>query len=300
VPELPEVEVLRQELAKDVLGRKVKTVAVTNGKVVRRNKTAKDFRALLEGRIFKTAARLGDQLVVGLDNGSSLVVHPGPTGQLRRAKSAREAKEKFTHVVIAFTQGGELRYADHRALGELFVSEPLPEGQHAEISASSQVAMGGEGAALRASVPELACLGFDPIEDVMSWERFAVVLRRCTLGLKSFLTDQSLVAGLSDLYSDEILFAAGLRPDRDTDSLSTIEVRRLWRSMVEILAEAIKHGGSSLEVEPFVDLYGKPGNFQQFHEVYAREGEPCRRCRRPVMKVKSQNRMTFFCEHCQI
>ena len=300
MPELPEVETIRQQLSKDIVGRKIKAVAVSNGRAVRRHKTAKDFRALLEGHVLKSVTRLGKYIIIGLDDGSSLVIHLGMSGQLRRAKSIKEVKEKHTHIVISFTQGGELRYVDPRTFGEMFVSTPLPDGKVAAVSASSSVAMGGEGAATRAKVPELAKLGFDPVEDVMSWERFAVVMRSHPMGVKAFLTDQGEVAGIGNIYADETLFAAGLRYDRETDSFSTIEVRRLWRSMVEILAESIKHGGSTLADEQFVDLYGKPGNYQQFHEVYAREGEPCRRCRQPIVRVKHNSRSTSFCEHCQI
>jgi formamidopyrimidine-DNA glycosylase len=282
------------------MGRKVKAVAVSNGKVVRRNKTAKDFRALLEGRNLKTIGRLGTFIVIGLDNGNSLVIDVGPTGALRRAKSAKEVKEKHTNVVIAFTQGGELRLIDPKSTSEMFVSTPLAEGESVTVSASSAVAMGGEGAAVRAQIPELAPLGFDPIEDVMSWERFAVVLHAQPQEVRAFITNQDIVSGVGDLYADETLFAAGLRFDRKTDELSTIEVRRLWRSLVEILAESIKHGGTSIESLPFVDLYGKSGNYAQFLEVYAREGEPCRRCRRPIQKAKHQGMTTFFCDHCQI
>jgi len=300
VPELPEVETVRLQLSKEVVGRKIKAVAVTNGRVVRRHPSAKEFRTHLEGRVIKSVSRLGKYIVMGLDNGTSLVIHLGMSGQLRRAKSVREVKEKHTHVVIAFTQGGELRFVDPRTFGEMFVSQPLPEGTKPVISPSAQVAMGGDGIVTRTAVPELASLGFDPVEDVMSWERFAVVLRSKSIGIKTFLTDQDLVAGIGNIYADETLFAAGLRYDRASDSLSTTEVRRLWRSMVEILAEAIKHGGSTLADEQFVDIFGKPGNFQNFHEVYAREGESCRRCRRIIVKVKNQGRSTFFCEHCQI
>jgi formamidopyrimidine-DNA glycosylase len=300
VPELPEVETIRQQLAKEVVGRKVKAVSVTNGRVVRRHASAKDFRALLEGRSLKSVGRLGKYLIVGLDNGSHLVIHLGMSGQIHKAKSVKEVKEKHTHVVITFTQGGELRFIDPRTFGEMFISTPPPEGTKVAIAPSAQVAMGGEGNATRAAVPELAGLGFDPVEDVMSWERFAVVLRHHKMGVKTFLTDQEIISGIGNIYADETLFGAGLRYDRVTDSLSTTEVRRLWRSMVEILAEAIKHGGSTLADEQFVDIWGKPGNFQTFHEVYAREGLPCRRCRRPIVKVKHQSRSTFLCEHCQI
>jgi formamidopyrimidine-DNA glycosylase len=300
MPELPEVETIRQELAKDVVGKKIKAVSVTNGRVVRRHPSAKEFRSEVEGRSIKSVGRLGKYLVLGMDNGSSLVIHLGMSGQLRRAKSAKEPKEKHTHVVINFTQGGEMRYVDPRTFGEMFVSTPPAEGTKVAISTAAQVAMGGDGATVRATVPELAGLGFDPVEDVMSWERFAIVLRSHSMQVKSFLTDQVIVAGVGNIYADETLFTAGLRYDRATDSLSTTEVRRLWRALVETLAEAIKHGGSTLADEQFVDLFGKPGNYQSFHEVYDREGQPCRRCRQPIVRVKHQGRSTFFCEHCQI
>lgn len=300
MPELPEVETIRQELAKEVVGRKIKSVAVTNSKVVKRHKDAKDFRARLEGRTIKSVSRLGKYLVMGLDNAEHLVIHLGMSGQLRKAKSAKEAKEKHTHVVIVFTQGGELRYVDPRTFGELFVSAPPPEGTKVAISPTAQVAMGGEGNAVRARVPELAHLGFDPVEDTMSWERFGVILRHHKMGVKNLLLDQDIVSGVGNIYSDETLFAAGLRYDRETDSLSTTEVRRLWRSMVEILAEAIKHGGSTLSDQQYVDLFGKAGGYQGFHEVYDREGQACRRCRREIVKTKVASRSTYFCEHCQI
>ena len=134
----------------------------------------------------------------------------------------------------------------------------------------------------------------------MSWERFGVILRHHKMGVKNLLMDQDIISGIGNIYSDETLFAAGLRYDRETDSLSTTEVRRLWRSMVEILAEAIKHGGSTLSDSQYVDLFGKPGGYQAFHEVYDREGEACRRCRREVVKAKVASRSTFYCERCQI
>jgi formamidopyrimidine-DNA glycosylase len=300
VPELPEVETIRQELAKEVVGRKIKAVVVTNSKVLKRHKDTKSFGEQLEGRSIKSVARLGKYLVLGLDNLSHLVMDLGPTGQLHKAKSAKEVTEKHTHVVIVFTQGGELRFIDPKPLGDFFVSSPPPEGTKVDISATAQVAMGGEGNLLRAKVPELAHLGFDPVEDTMSWERFGVIIRHHKMEAKSLLLDQDIVSGMGNVYADEPLFAAGLRFDRATDSLSTTEVRRLWRSMVEILAEATKHNGSTLADGQFVDIFGKSGGFQNFFEVYERDGLACRRCRREISKVKHQNLTTYFCEHCQI
>ena len=114
MPELPEVETVRASLARDLIGKKIKSVAVTNGRVVRRHKTAKDFRVLLEGHSIKSAQRLGKNLIFGLDNGNHLVIHLGMSGQLLRAKGAKDPKPKHTHVVFTFAQGEELRYVDPR------------------------------------------------------------------------------------------------------------------------------------------------------------------------------------------
>jgi formamidopyrimidine-DNA glycosylase len=300
MPELPEIEIIRQELSRDVVGLKVKEAAVTTGKTVKRHKTAKAFRDLLEGRTIKSVSRLGTSLVLELDDGSSLVIDAKESGQIRRAKSAKEAKAKHTSVVLTFTKSGQLRFADPKGAGEMYVSIPPAEGTVVVVSPASTVAMGGEGGALRQRVSELAGLGFDPVEDVMSWERFAIVLRARSMPIRTFLVDQTLVTGIGAVYADEICFASGLRPDRATDSLSTTEVRRLWRSLVEILAEATKHGGTTIEGSDFGDIHGTPGKFQDLLEVHGREGESCRRCRRPITKIKVGTRPVFVCERCQI
>ena len=108
------------------------------------------------------------------------------------------------------------------------------------------------------------------------------------------------MAGIGNLYSDEILFASGLRFDRQSDSLSGTETRRLYRAMVETLAEAIKHRGSTLADEQYRDLFGEVGDYQGQHQVYDREGSACRRCRNSIVRVKVNGRSAFLCEHCQI
>lgn len=303
MPELPEVETLRLDLGREITGRRIKAVSVANGRSVRRHPSAKQFRAQLEGRTVKGVGRLGKYLLVPLDSGDTLVVHLGMSGQLLHVKSSKEARIKHTHVVVTFTQGGELRYVDPRTFGEMFVSSKPTKGDGpaAQTSSGSAAVSGSaNGPTGGRSVPELAHLGFDPIEDMMSWERFALLLRQRKAGIKSLLMDQQFAAGIGNLYSDEILFAAGLRYDRQSDSLSTTEVRRLYRAMVETLAEAIKHRGSTLADEQYRDLFGEVGDYQGQHQVYDREGQPCRRCRNLIRRVRVGGRSTFFCEHCQI
>lgn len=300
MPELPEVETVRANLAREMIGKKIKLVTVTNGRIVRRHKTVKDFRALVEGRTIRSFARLGKNLVVGLDNQSHLVVHLGMSGQLLRAKNAKESRVKHTHAVFTFAQGGELRYVDPRTFGEIFLSTPPALGSDpVEISKFARLSVGGDGLALRKVVPELAHLGLDPFEDQIGWDRFAAVLRSRSTALKAVLTDQDILAGIGNIYSDEILFNAGLRYDRPAESLSTIEIRRLHRAITEVLTDAVKHGGSTLSDQQFVDPDGKAGNYQQFHQVYDREGLACLQCRRPVRRDTLRSRSTFYCEKCQ-
>jgi formamidopyrimidine-DNA glycosylase len=106
--------------------------------------------------------------------------------------------------------------------------------------------------------------------------------------------------GLGGLYADEILYDAGLRPDREVSTVSTMEIRRLYRSLVEILHEATKHHGTSTDEHPFTDLQGKPGSFQDELQVWGRDGEPCRRCRGTVTKVRSGGKVTHWCPSCQV
>jgi formamidopyrimidine-DNA glycosylase len=275
MPELPEVEVIRRDLEKDVVGRKIKDVEVLAMRPVRRHRQRKQFVDPLVGAKIKSVERRGKYLVLGLDTGNALVIHLGMSGQLRRAKSAKEKRLKHTHVIIRFTQGGELRFVDPRTFGEMFVTAPDE---------------------LESEVPELAHLGFDPLESGVSVDRFAALLRQRSVKLKTLLMDQKFVAGIGNIYSDEILFQAGLRFDRLSDSLSPQEVRRLYRAVIEVLQDAVKYRGSTLPDEGFVDLQGRPGEYQEHHQVYGREGEPCPRTKRPIRRQRFGNRSTFFSE----
>jgi formamidopyrimidine-DNA glycosylase len=279
MPELPEVETIRRDLEKEVVGRRVKQVEVKGKRSVRRHRSATEFRQHLEGHKVTSIRRAGKYLLLGLDDEKILVVHLGMSGQLLRAKGPKEPLDRHTHVIITFTQGGQLRFVDPRTFGEMFVTSATE---------------------LDSQVPELAHLGFDPLDEMMSWTRFGQMLADRHTGLKALLMDQKFVAGIGNIYSDEILFAAGLRYDRSSDSLSSQEIRRLYRSMVETLAEAVKYRGSSLADEQYRDLYGEIGDYQGQHQVYDREGKACRRCRNAIARVKLNGRSTFLCERCQI
>jgi len=277
LPELPEVETIRRGLEREVVGKRVKTVQVTGTRTIRRQ-TKKVFISKLEGAKINGVQRRGKYLLLKLDTGDILVIHLRMSGQLLRAQ-ARDAVAKHTHMVMTFTQGGQLRFVDPRTFGELFVTTPDE---------------------LTNDVDELSNLGMDPVDEPQSWVKFREHLLSRTTKLKPLLMDQSFLAGVGNIYSDEILWEAGLRHDRTPQTLSTMEIRRLYRAIVEVLHEAVKHRGSTLSDEQYVDLHGKPGEFQLLHQAYNREGEACRRCRSPIVREKVGQRSTFYCPNCQI
>jgi formamidopyrimidine-DNA glycosylase len=278
VPELPEVETIRRDLEKEYVGKRIKAVEVNGLRSIRRHHNSKAFISRLEGQKVTGVVRKGKYLLIKLDGGDILVAHLGMSGQLLRV-NPKEPRERHTHVVISFTQGSQLRFVDPRTFGEMFVTSPEE---------------------LEEEIPELAHLGFDPLDDVMSWTYFAELLYSKKTKLKPLLMDQRFVAGIGNIYADEILFAAGLRYDRSSETLTAQEVRRLYRAMIETLQDAIKHRGSSLADEQYRDLFGDVGDFQTQHKVYDREGQACRRCRNPIVRVKANGRSTFLCSQCQV
>jgi formamidopyrimidine-DNA glycosylase len=278
--ELPEVEVMRRDLEKDVVGRRIKTAEVKGSRnamrVIRRHGKRKDFTSRLVGRKLTKVERRGKYVLLHLDSGDALVTHFGMSGQFQRG-NGRVVIEPHTHVVLTFQQGGDLRFIDPRTFGEMFVTTADELGK----------------------VKELQHIAIDPLDQVFTWPTFQYLLAQRGAKMKQLLMDQKFISGLGNIYSDEVLFAAGLRYDRLSDTLSSQEVRRLYRAIQETVQDAIKMRGTTLEDEAYVDLFGKPGEYQGELKVYGREGEPCRRCRTPIQTVKVSQRTSYFCPQCQ-
>ena len=278
--ELPEVEVMRRDIEKDVVGRKVAAAEVRSSKnamrVIRRHGKRKEFTDRVVGRKFTKAERRGKYVLLQMDNGEVLVTHFGMSGQFVRG-TKRVALPPHTHVVLTFAQGGDLRFVDPRTFGEMFVATPDELGK----------------------VKELQHIAIDPLDHVFTWQAFGAALAQRAAKMKALLMDQKFISGLGNIYSDEVLFAAGLRYDRMSDTLSSQEVRRLYRAMQEVLQEAIRFRGTTLEDEAYVDLFGKPGEFQNELKVYGRAGQPCRRCRTPIETVRISQRTSYYCPQCQ-
>lgn len=271
MPELPEVEVLRRDLAAEVVGRRVDAATVTGARTVRRHPPDEVVEAVA-GRRIRAVGRHGKFLLVELDDGTVLVVHLRMSGQLRLEDPARPAPP-HTHAVLALDDGRVLRFVDPRTFGELFVTGP--------------------------DRPELAGLGVDALEPGLSPADLARQLAGRRAPVKAVLLDQRRVAGLGNIYTDEVLHEAGVHPFRPGGSLTAAEVRKVARVVPKVLRAAVEARGSSLADAQYVDLYGRTGGFQRAHRVYGREGLPCPRCGAPVQRLRLGNRSSFSCRSCQ-
>lgn len=280
MPELPEIEVIRRDLEKEVVGRRFKDVEIRPGtnamKVVRRHGRRKELQELLEGAKVEKIARLGKRLLLELDSKNVFVISLDDSGQLLKT-SASDPVEPHTHLILGFTIGGQLRYLDPKKTGEVFVMS------------SGELDM----------QEELHNFKIDPLEHQFTWQYFSTLLDGMEAPLKDLFVDESFIVGLGDIYADEILWGAGMRYDHLSNKLSSQDVRRLYRALMEILQDAVKARGTSTGEHPFRDLHGVPGAYQIALKVFEREGEACRRCRSTIVKEKYRDGYTYLCAQCQ-
>jgi formamidopyrimidine-DNA glycosylase len=280
MPELPEIEVLKRDLEKEIVSRRIKEVEVRPGsnamKIIRRHGRRKEFQDMLAGAKVDGVDRVGKLLLLHLDNEQVLAFDLGSSGNLGKT-SASDEVVTHTHIVISFTIGGQLRFVDQHRTGEVFIA---PTAEIEELRASMGSAI-------------------DPLMQQFTWNHFSAILEEKETGMKELLTDEKFIIGLGDLYSDEVLWVAGLRYDRPSNKLSSQDVRRLYRGMMETLQDAVRLRGTTWGSQDFHDLQGEPGAFQLELKVFEREGEPCRRCRTPIIKEEFNGRVTYLCPQCQ-
>ena len=277
---LVEIEVLRRDLEKEVASRRIKDVEIRPGsnamKVLRRHGRRKEFQELLVGAKVEKVERVGRQLMLGLDNDRVLVVDLADSGRLVKT-SASDAVAPNTHIVISFTIGGQLRVVDPKRSAEVYVVTK----QEAEETAGARDFL------------------IDPLEHQFTWQHFSTLLEEREAGMKHLMMDEKFICGLGEIYSDEVLFVSALRYDRMSNRLSSQDVRRLYRALMETLQDALKANGTTWGAQDFRDLQGNPGQYQLELKVYEREGEACRRCRTPIVKEKVEGAYTYFCPQCQ-
>jgi len=276
VPELPEVETVRQGLAKWVAGRRIADAEVRHPRAIRRHVPGDvHFAAVLKGRTVTGVARRGKYLWLPLDSGDAIIAHLGMSGQLLMQPAEAE-DEVHLRVRITFDDGGpELRFVDQRTFGGLSVSS--------------------DGAELPA---EIAHIARDPMDPLFDDELFVANLRRKHTEVKRALLDQTLISGVGNIYADEALWRAQLHGARATDTLTRPAVRRLLGHVRDVLGEAIVAGGTSFDAL-YVNVNGESGYFDRALNAYGREGQPCHRCGTIMRREQFMNRSSYSCPRCQ-
>ncbi|MGI9015645.1 MAG: DNA-formamidopyrimidine glycosylase family protein [Euzebya sp.] len=253
--QLPEVEVLKRDMEKEVVGKRVRDVWLSPADLVKRHGTIKDFCATLADVKIIDLQRRGLVLLFGLDDDKTLVVLPGSRARMTK-ETANADRGEFTRMTMSFTTGGSLHYHDLEPDGELFVID------------TDQVD----------DLDELQGLGMDPLAEPIPWPVFSQALSDRKDLLKAVMCDDSFVVGLGMIYSDEILFEAGLSPNRGSATLSSQEVRRLHRAILEVIYEAIKQGGVDQAPDDGADGF-IPYDEVAHLKIYAREGQADARSR---------------------
>ena len=270
MPELPEVETVVRGLAPELSGRRVVQVWVRESRL--RGGVAAEFPSRLRGRRITGVTRRGKYVLLPLDDGRVWLVHLGMTGQLTLASSERPAR-RHDHVIVALDDGRLVTYNDARRFGRVAV-----------IDAGTLAAETGE--------------GIEPLGPTYTPETLFALSRRRRTPIKALLMDQRRVAGIGNIYANEILFHAGVRPRRRASRLKRADCTRIVDATRVVLAAAIERGGSS--ISDYRDALGRAGWFQLEHQVYDRAGEACRRCTTPIRARVVVGRSTFYCPRCQL
>jgi len=297
VPELPEVETVREGLDRLVVGAVVRDVEVFRDYSVRRHDGGPaGFVDQLRGRRLAAAVRRGKFLWLPFEGAdAALLAHLGMSGQLLVRDPAVSGDWAHPHLRVrlhlseAPSGARYLDFVDQRTFGHLLVTdlEPTPDG-----------APGGLGSAL-AAVPEpVAHIGRDPLDPAFDTDAVVAAVRRRRTGIKRALLDQTLLSGVGNIYADEALWRARLHFARATDRLRPIEVRRALDAASAVMTEALAQGGTSFDAL-YVNVNGESGYFARGLAVYGREGEPCPRCGTPIRRDAFMNRSSYTCPVCQ-
>ncbi len=275
MPELPEVETTRRLVAPRVVDRVVVGVEVPGRRVLRRQERPTDLADRLVGRRIVGTGRVGKYLLIEVEGDLTWVIHLGMSGRLTVV--AGDAPEiHHTTLEVAFDDGSVLRFVDPRTFGWSAVWTPE------EVAASS-----------------LARLGPDALAALVDVEELAGRLRGRRAPIKSLLLDQTIIAGLGNIYADEALFRARIAPRRPAGRISRRRLGLLLVAIEEVLDEALRAGGTSLDDMAYLLPDGRAGDYMAELEVYGRGGEPCSACGRILRAASISGRTATWCPGCQ-
>jgi formamidopyrimidine-DNA glycosylase len=269
MPELPEVETISRGLANTIVGKTIKRAEIRLAKMAVAPPGV-DFAKAVAGSRIVGVSRRGKYAVIEEESGRALVTSLRMTGRLVVQKP-RESDFPGTHIVLHFTDGTRLSFADLRTFGRMRLVEP---GEQWDIS-----------------------LGVEPLSSGFTQEGFLGMLAGRMTPIKALLLDQRRVAGIGNIYACEALWEAGIRPSRPAKALTKPAVRRLHHAIVDVLTRAIEMRGTS--VDDYVDSEGARGGFQNVLAVYGKTGEACSRCGKPIVRTVLAQRGTWWCKTCQ-
>ncbi|TEB13573.1 Formamidopyrimidine-DNA glycosylase [Pelotomaculum sp. FP] len=273
MPELPEVETVRRTLEPKLAGLKFTAVQILMPKVIKTPDLDQFKEIILDKKIIKINRR-GKYLLLHLSEKYTLLVHLRMTGRLTYSEKETPVA-KHTHVIFTLSNGCQLRFCDTRQFGRLWMV-PVP------------------------SLEELAGfkdLGVEPLDDRFTRDYLKKELRRRHARIKPLLLDQTFIAGLGNIYTDEALHRARINPERLCTTLTPREIAHLYHAIREVLQEGIENRGTT--VRDFIDGNGRAGGYQELLRVYSREGEPCPHCNRPIVRKKLGGRSSYYCPFCQ-
>ncbi len=270
MPELPEVETTLRGLAPHLVGQCVSDVVIRHPQL--RWPIPMNLPKLLRGQTIHSISRRAKYLLIVCDSGT-LILHLGMSGSLR-ILPAKTAPGKHDHFDLLLASGHLMRLRDPRRFGAVLWHEGDP-AQH----------------------PLLAHLGVEPLEKEFDAAYLHCATRKRRAAIKLVIMDSHVVVGVGNIYANEALFRADIRPQLAANRLSLARCVRLAQAICEILGEAIRLGGSSLR--DYVGSNGSPGYFQQHYWVYGRAGEPCRACGTPIKQIRQGQRSSFYCPYCQ-
>jgi formamidopyrimidine-DNA glycosylase len=274
MPELPEVETYVRELAPELVGRKVTDAHVSWPRIIA-EPTAPEFEHDIVGAVFSHFGRRGKYMLFGLRDSRTLVVHLRMTGKLAIV-AGDKAPGKHVHVELDLDDGRCIHFQDTRKFGRMWLT-----GEVENV---------------------LAKLGPEPLSDAFTPDYLGSRLATRTASIKALLLDQSVVAGIGNIYADEALYRARIHPGHSAGTLRVDEINRLHMAIVGILTRAIDLQGSSLGTSGLQNYSrpgGQPGGFQEEHWVFRRTGQPCAICGHPIERIVVSQRGTHFCPVCQ-
>jgi formamidopyrimidine-DNA glycosylase len=277
MPELPEVETIRRGLAKQLPGRTVLAAQVLRPDSIG-HPGAEDFARQVVGHRILSVDRRGKYLMIRLDREAGLSVHLRMSGRLIVVPSKKK-KDPGPHVRVIITMdgGGELWFEDMRVFGRIWYVPP--------------------GEAFEDVVSGLADLGIEPLDGALNGKFLKNALANRNQPIKSALLDQTVIAGIGNIYADETLHLSKVKPNKPSNSLSSKQYDLLAENIRAVLSRAIGLGGSS--IRNYVDAEGVNGNYQHIAFVYGREGEPCLTCKTKITRIKLAGRSAHFCPRCQ-